>query len=88
MEPAAETVTELPNGSGEVEAILDTGLNGFNVKSSLTIQITPAHIETPGRRLLSPFLGRVLYDTPSYDSRVELRCVPVKGKSCVPNSQS
>jgi hypothetical protein len=80
--PAGETVIALPNGPGEVTAVLK------NVKTkaigSLLVQISPAEMETPARKIFPPSFARLLYDTTDFDSRIEFTCIPAKGKSCTP----
>jgi hypothetical protein len=79
--PAGEAVVALPNGTGEVTAVLK------NVKAkaigSLLVQISPVSMETPaGRDVFPPSFARALYDTPDLDSRIEFMCIPAKGKKC------
>lgn len=82
-EPAGEVVVDLAPGTGEITAVLK------KVKAkaigSLLVQISPAHVDTPaGRQVFPPSFARVLYDTPEYDSRIEFKCIPAKGKRCTP----
>lgn len=79
--PAGETVVDLPNGAGEVTAVLK------NVRAkaigSLLVQISPAAIDTPdGDEAFPPSFARLLYDSPDFASRIEFKCIPAKGKSC------
>lgn len=82
-DPAGETIVDLPNGTGEVTAVLK------NVKAkaigSLLVQISPVSIETPADKdVFPPSFARVLYDSPDFASRIEFTCVPARGKSCTP----
>lgn len=79
--PAGEVTVSLPNGPGEVTAVM----KGVKAKAigSLLLEITPANVDTPaGRKIFPPSFARVLYDTDDFDSRIEFKCIPAKGKSC------
>lgn len=81
VKPAGEIVVPLANGTGKVEAVLKK--LKFKALGSMTIQISPENVVTPaGRSVFPPSFARVLYDTPTYDSKVEFKCTPAKGKSC------
>lgn len=84
-EPAGEVVVDLPPGEGTVEAVMK-GVN-FKAIGSLMVQISPVvavDIPDPGGAVLTPFISRVLYDTPDFASSVEFSCIPAKGKTCTP----
>jgi hypothetical protein len=79
--PAGEALVALPNGTGEVTAVL----KNVKVKAidSLLVQISPAYIDGPeGRKVFPPSFVRLVYDTPDLDSRIEFMCIPAKGKKC------
>ncbi len=74
-EPAGEVRVNLPPGPGSVEAVIE-GVK-FNAGSKLMLQLTPA--------IEGPFLGRALYDSTSYVSKIEFNCTPAAGaSSCTP----
>lgn len=74
-EPAGETRVNLPAGPGVVEAVIE-GVN-FQAGSKLMLQLTP----DPA----TPFVGRALYDSTSYVSKIEFNCIPASGASaCTP----
>lgn len=73
-EPAGEVRVTIPAGPGVVEAVIE-GVN-FKAGSKLMLQLTP----DPA----SPFVGRALYDSTSYVSKIEFNCTPMKGTSCTP----
>lgn len=73
-EPAGEVRVNLPAGPGSVEAVIE-GVN-FTAGSKLMLQLTPD--------IASPFVGRALYDSTSYISKIEFNCTPASGKSCTP----
>ena len=84
-EPAGEVIVDLPPGEGTVEAVMK-GVN-FKAIGSMMVQISPvvaADIPDPGGAVLTPFVSRVLYDTPDFASSVEFTCIPAKGKTCTP----
>jgi hypothetical protein len=71
-DPAGSATVELPPGPGEVVAEIK-GVD-FKATSNLMLQITPM--------IDVPFFGRVLYDSDSAPSKIELSCIPAKGKTC------
>ena len=74
LTPAAQVRVDLPAGPGQVEAVIK-GVK-VPVLGSLMVQITPV--------TSSPYMSRVLYDSPDYPSKVEFSCVPSAGaKACV-----
>lgn len=68
--PAAETTVDLPTGTGTVEAVLE-GVD-VPVGGILTVMINPRNLDAPAA-------GRILYDSATDASRVELTCIPNKG---------
>lgn len=68
--PAAEVTVDLPPGSGTVEAVIE-GVD-FVLLRNLVIMINPKNLDVPAA-------GRVLYDSGSDASRVELMCTPAAG---------
>jgi hypothetical protein len=47
------------------------------------IQISPTPAADAGpQQLLTPFVGRVLYDSADYDSSITFTCAPTTGASC------
>lgn len=75
-DPVAETTVDLPSGSGTVEAVI-RGVN-FNARGILVVMINPRNLDVPAT-------GRVLYDSPTDASRVELKCIPAAGATtCTP----
>lgn len=72
-EPPASVTVPLPPGPGEVVAEIK-GVKPFKATSNLMLQITPV--------LVPPFFGRVLYDSDSAVSKIELMCIPASGKTC------
>jgi hypothetical protein len=75
---------ELPPGTGSVEAVLEDV--DFTSVGSLMLQLSPAvqvPLPSPVNPVLSPFISRVLYDTPDFASSIEFSCIPTSGKSCV-----
>ena len=73
-EPGASVVAPLPPGPGVVE--VETPAADFEAEASIMFQVTPM--------VDFPFVGRVLYDAGSHDSRIEFMCRPPKGAdSCV-----
>ena len=81
VKPAGEVTVPLANGTGKVEAVLKN--LKFKALGSMTIQISPATLPpTADRYIFPPSFARVLYDTPQFDSKVEFKCIPAKGKSC------
>ena len=74
VEPVAETTVDLPPGTGTVEAVLE-GVN-VPVGGILTVMINPRNLDAPAA-------GRILYDSATDASRVELMCIPNAGsKAC------
>ncbi|HYO61951.1 MAG TPA: hypothetical protein VEU29_08650 [Actinomycetota bacterium] len=74
-EPAGTVRVDLPQGPGNVEAVIE-GVK-FKAGSKLMLQLTPV--------VESPFFGRVLYDSTAFVSSIEFGCIPAKGaKSCTP----
>lgn len=71
--PDGEVRVALPPGPATVEAVIEDV--SFEVGSVLMVQLTPV--------ILPPFFGRVLYDSTDTPSRIELSCVPARGRSCV-----
>lgn len=76
IEPAAETLFDIPPGQNEVEVVLE-GLD-LEVGSFLMIEIlAPSGTDYSGQ------LGRLLYDSPSAASSITFNCLPAKGaKTC------
>ena len=72
VDPLAEVEVEVPPGQNEVEIVFED----INVKV-LSNMIVELHQSAPTSQ------GRVLYDSPDFASRVEFRCVPASGKSCL-----
>lgn len=73
--PAAEVTVDLPPGTGTVEAVLE-GVD-VPVGGLVTVMINPRNLDAPA-------VGRILYDSATDPSRVELTCIPAAGsKSCV-----
>lgn len=69
----AQVRVDLPSGPGQVEAVIK-GVK-LPVVGSLMVQITPV--------ISSPFLSRVLYDSPEFPSKIEFSCIPAAAaKSC------
>lgn len=74
-EPAGQVRVDIPAGPGSVEAVIE-GVN-FTAGSKLMLQLTPA--------IDKPFVGRALYDSTSYVSKIEFSCTPARGaKACTP----
>jgi hypothetical protein len=81
--PAAEKTIDLPPGPGTTE--VDLGTVDFPAIGSFMIQISPTPLVDAGpQKVLSPFAGRVLYDSTSFDSTITFSCVPKTGTSCAP----
>ena len=72
VDPLSEVQVEVPPGQNEVEIVFEN----VNVKV-ISNMIVELHQSTPTNQ------GRVLYDSPDFASRLEFRCVPASGKSCV-----
>ena len=70
IEPAAEVTVDLPAGAGTVEAVIE-GVD-FEVLRNLVVMINPRNLDAPA-------VGRVLYDSETDASRVELVCTPASG---------
>ena len=66
--PVVDTVATV--GPGETEIVLENV--GFKAVGSMMLQILS---EGPGS-------GRLLYDSPEFDSRIEFNCIPKAGKAC------
>lgn len=69
-EPVGETTIDLPAGAGSVEAVIE-GVN-VPVGGILVVMINPRNLDAPAA-------GRVLYDSSTDPSRVELMCIPAAG---------
>ncbi|MEA2452129.1 MAG: hypothetical protein QOG04_839 [Actinomycetota bacterium] len=82
IEPVASGGTSIPPGMNKI--VLKNV--DFSVMYNLVIMVTPASMALVGERHDFLSHGRVLYDAVDYASRVEFRCAPVSGKSCVPSS--
>jgi hypothetical protein len=80
-EPAAELRLPVPAGQGEIEAVFEKV--NFTATASLMVQISPAKESTPAGSVFPPLVGRVLYGSSSAPSRVEFKCVPRSGKTCI-----
>jgi hypothetical protein len=79
--PAAEKTIDLPPGPGTTE--IDLGTVNFKSIAGLMIQISPTPLADVGpQKALTPFFGRVLYDSADFDSTITFSCVPAKGASC------
>lgn len=76
--PAGEVLVDVPPGPGVVEAVIK-GVK-FKAVSSLMIQVSPEWVDDPG--YFPPFQGRVLYDSESAVSKIELTCTPSSGSTC------
>ena len=75
-DPVAETTVDLPSGTGTVEAVIE-GVK-FEVGGILVVMINPRNLDAPAT-------GRVLYDSPTDASRIELTCIPASGATtCTP----
>lgn len=72
VEPAGAVVVDLPAGGGTVEAVVE-GLD-FEATSVMMIQVTPVLAPPPS-------YARVFYGTDA--SKVEFKCLPASGKSCI-----
>ena len=70
IEPAAEVTVDLPPGSGTVEAVIK-GVN-FELLRNLVVMINPRNLDAPAA-------GRILYDSTTDASRIELVCTPAAG---------
>lgn len=70
VEPVAETTVDLPPGAGTVEAVIE-GVD-VPVGGILTVMVNPKNLDAPA-------VGRVLYDSTTDPSRVELTCTPNAG---------
>jgi hypothetical protein len=68
--PVAETTVDLPPGAGTVEAVIK-GVD-LKVLGVLVVMINPRNLDAPA-------VGRVLYDSTSDPSGIELMCVPNAG---------
>jgi hypothetical protein len=67
------------------EAVIK-GVN-FKAVGSMIVQVSPVvavDIPSPGGAILTPFISRILYDTPEFASSLEFSCIPASGKSCTP----
>ena len=70
IDPAAETTIDLPPGSGTVEAVIE-GVD-FEVIGRLVVMVNHKMLDAPA-------MGRVLYDSPTDDARIEFTCTPAAG---------
>lgn len=70
--PIGEVVVTVPPGQNEVEIVFEDidAVATFNM-------IVELHQNSPTSQ------GRVLFDSPSFASRVEFPCIPASGKSCI-----
>lgn len=69
----AQVRVDLPPGAGQVEAIIEDVK--LPVLAALMVQITPV--------TATPYVSRVLYDSPDYPSKIEFGCIPSAGaKTC------
>ena len=76
IDPVAETTVNLPPGAGTVEAVIP-GVD-FQVTNVLVMMINPKNLDVPA-------VGRILYDSATDASRIELTCTPAAGaKACTP----
>lgn len=76
VEPNAEVRVDLPAGAGEIEAVLKDV--NFPSMERMMVQFTPV--------LDGPTASRVLYDSSSFVSQMEFKCIPKKGaKACTPS---
>ncbi len=71
MESPAQVRVDLPPGPGKVEAVIKKV--NLPVTGALMVQITPV--------IDGPFYSRVLYDSTSFASKIEFKCVPAKGQN-------
>lgn len=76
--PAGEVTVAMPPGSGTVEAVIKNVK--FKAVSSLMLQVSPEWVDNPG--YFPPLVGRVLYDSESAVSKIEVTCTPSSGKTC------
>lgn len=73
LTPPAQVRVDLPAGPGQVEAVIEDVK--LPVLGSLMVQITPV--------ISSPYISRVLYDSPAYPSKIEFGCIPSgRAKTC------
>ena len=70
VDPVAETTVDLPPGTGTVEAVIK-GVD-FEVIGVLIVMINPKNLDAPA-------VGRVLYDSTTDPSGIQLTCVPNAG---------
>ena len=70
LDPVAETTVDLPPGTGTVEAVIE-GVD-FEVIGRLVMMVNH-------RTLDAPAMGRVLYDSPTDNARIEFTCTPATG---------
>lgn len=70
IEPVAETTVDLPPGTGTVEAVIQ-GVD-FPVGAVLTVMVNPKNLDAPAA-------GRILYDSSTDASHIELTCTPNAG---------
>lgn len=84
-DPAGAVTVDLPAGHGTTEAVIK-GVN-FKAAGTMIVQVSPVvavDIPSPGGSILTPFMSRILYDTPEFASSLEFSCIPASGKSCTP----
>jgi hypothetical protein len=83
--PVASGEAVLTPGQGETEVIIK-GVN-FTAFNTVVIMVTPIDMAVSDQTILDPASqGRLLYDSADYASRVEFKCTPTTGKSCIPAS--
>jgi hypothetical protein len=71
IEPAQEILVEIPAGRNEVEIVFEK----LNLPARGTIMLELLQRSATQQ-------GRVFYDAKGFDSRIEFKCVPAKGKAC------
>lgn len=77
IEPDSEVLVDVPAGSNEVEVVfedLDLKVNAWVLVEVLALSGTDYRGQ----------VGRLLYDSPDAPSRLEFKCIPASGTSCLP----
>lgn len=73
VDPISEVEVEIPAGSNEVEIVFEDV--GVPVIANMIVEI---HQTSPTN------VGRIVYDSPDYPTRLEFDCIPPKGqKACI-----
>lgn len=76
--PAGEVLVDVPPGPGTIEAVIENVK--FKTTNSMMIQISPEWVPDPG--YFPPLVGRILYDSESAVSKIEMKCTPSSGATC------